>query len=112
MSKTQAELIDRALQKLGVLGAGQTAETEDSDLLEAEIQPLMSDLSERNIYQWGDPDDIDDAAFLHLADLLSNSVARDYGKQQDEQLRVTAESRLRLLEPLVLSGQPLRAEYY
>lgn len=112
MSKTREQLVERALRKLGVLAAGQSAAPEDAQVVDAEIEPLMQDLAARNIYVWGDPDEIDDAAFIHLADILANSVARIFGAQQDEMVRVSAENRLRLLDTQVLSGQPLRVEYF
>lgn len=112
MSKTSAQLVARALNKLGAVGAGQAPSAEDAALVEDEIAPLMDDLMVRGIYAWGDPDAIDDAAFLHVADLLANSVARDFGRQQDETLRLMAEKRLRELEPMVLSGQAQKAEYF
>ena len=112
MTKTREELVERALRKLGALPAGQSAAPEDASLVDDEIDPLMQDLSQRGIYQWGDPDEIDDAAFIHLADILANSVARVFGVQQDEGLRISAENRLRLLDTQMLSGQPLKVDYY
>jgi hypothetical protein len=72
----------------------------------------MADLGQRNIYVWGDPEQIDDAAFVHLADILAYSVARVFGVQQDEVMRRSAENRLKLLDTQILSGQPLRVDYY
>jgi hypothetical protein len=72
----------------------------------------MSDLATRDIYQWGDPDQIDDDAFEHLADVLAIANARDFGKEPDEQSRMLAESRLRQLNLTFLSGQPQTTEYY
>jgi hypothetical protein len=112
MSKSRQELIERALQELGVVSAGQTAAAEDAALVEAEIDPVMSDLATRNVWQWGDPDEFEEDAFIHLAKLIGNSLARAYGVQPDEAKRLYCEGRLRLLSTVVLSGQPQRAEYY
>ncbi len=110
--KSRQELINRALVELGVVAAGQTAPAEDTAIVEAEIDAVMSDLASRNIWAWGDPDEFDDDAFIHLAKILANSVARAFGASPDEGLRINAETRLRLLDPPVLSGQHQRVEYY
>lgn len=112
MTKTRQQLVTRALQKLSVLAAGQTASAEDAQLVLDEIPPVMDDLAQRDIFSWGDPDQIEDAAFVHLADILANSVAADFGKPQDETLRLTAEKRLRALRLSMLSGQQQTAEYF
>jgi hypothetical protein len=112
MSKTRAQLVARALHKLGVIGAGQAPSAEDAALVDTEIGPVMADLAVRNVYQWGDEDEIDDAAFVHLADVVANSVAPDFGQPQDEVKRISAENRLRLLDPQMLSGQPVKVEYF
>lgn len=110
--KTREQLVNRALQKLGALAAGQTASAEDFETVNNEIEPIMSDLAVRSIYYWGDPDQIDDSSFIHLADIVANSVARDYGAAQDDNVRRAAEQRLRELNVQTLSGQPQTVEYF
>jgi hypothetical protein len=112
MTKTRLELVTRALEKQGIPGAGQTPEAEDIALVDKVVDPVMSDLATRDIYVWGNPDTLDEDAFEHLADLLSNAISRDYGNQPDEQRRLMAESRLRQLNLIFLSGQPQQTEYY
>jgi hypothetical protein len=110
--KTREELITRALQKLKVLAAGQTPSAEDAQVVDNEIIPVLSDLAERDIYLLGDPDQIEDSAFVHLADILANSVAGDFGKDQSEDLRLMAEARLRRLNAATISYQPQQTEYF
>jgi hypothetical protein len=112
MSKTQEELINRALEELGVLASGQTASAEDSAVIRNAISPVMSDLATRDIYTWGDPDVFEDDAFDHLGVILANARARVFGQQQDEQVRVLAESRLKQLRPAITSGSRQTAEYF
>jgi hypothetical protein len=112
MTKTREELIARALRKLGVVGAGQTPSAEDSAAVDEEIEPVMADLAVRGVYAWGDPDEIDDEAFVHLATILGNSVANDFGKPEDDAKREYAEMRLKLLDVKTLSGQPQKVDYY
>lgn len=110
--KTREQLVRRTLQKLKVLAAGQTPSAEDAQVVDDEIEPVLSDLSVRNIYHFGDPDQIEDEAFVHLADVLAQSVAADFGRDQDESMRILAENRLRRIQAETLSYQPLRVEYF
>lgn len=110
--KSRQALVNRALEELGVAGAGQTASAEDYDVINEAVEPVMSDLGTRDIWQWGDPDEYDEDAFEHLAVLLANAKARPFGKEPSEETRLRAESRLRQLRLYDLSGQAQTAEYF
>lgn len=110
--KSREQLVTRALQKLKVLAAGQTPSAEDAKVVDDDLEPVLSDLSTRNIYPFGDPDQIEENAFVHLADILANSVAADFGLDQNDAVRLAAESRLRELTAQTLSGQRLQSEYF
>ena len=112
MTKSREQLVSRALEELGVLAAGQAPSAEDAQTIDDEIDPVLEDLASRNIYTYGDLDSIDDNAFVHLAILLANSKAKVFGSMPDEGVRMLAETRLRMLTPAVVSGQPIRVEYY
>lgn len=110
--QTRQQLILRALQELGVVGAGQAASAEDAKIVDAEVEPALANLAQRGVWQWGDPDQIDDDAFIHLAKWLANSVAIAFGKAADENLRLLEEQALRELRPLIRSGEPLAVDYF
>jgi hypothetical protein len=110
-TKTRQELVRRALNKLGAIGAGQAPSAEDGALADGAVDPVLSDLSIRNIYAYGDPDHIEPEAFEHLADCIVFAIARDFGQMPDNDMRLLAESRLRQQHLTGLSGQPQRAEY-
>lgn len=110
--KSREQLVARALQELGVVGAGQAPAAEDAKTVNDEIGPLMSDLALRRVYAYGDPDQIADEHFVHLAVLLANSVAVSFGLAQDETKRLMAEGRLRDLRSVRDAGDPIRAEYF
>lgn len=112
MTKSRQELIERALEELGVISAGQTASSEDTAVIESEIDPVMGDLATRNVWQWGSSDEFDDDAFIHLAKILANSKARVFGVAPDETVRLMCERRLRELMITTLSGQRQTVEYY
>jgi hypothetical protein len=110
--KSRQQLVNRALEELGVVGAGQPASAEDYAVVNAAIESVMSDLATRDIWQWGNPDEYDEDAFEHLAVLLANAKARPFGKAPDEQVRLLAERRLRQLRPYDLSGQAQTTDYF
>lgn len=110
--KSREQLVTRALQKLKVLAAGQSPSAEDYQVVDDDLVPVLSDLSTRNIYPFGDPDQIEDNAFVHLADILANSVAADFGRDQNDTVRLAAEARLRELTAQTLSGQALQVDYF
>lgn len=109
---SRQQLILRALQKNGVVGAGQTASAEDVALVDVVIDPTMSDLATRDIWVWGAPDEFDDDASEHLAGILANATATDFGKSFDPALQEYLEKRLRRLSLYTLSGQPQRVDYF
>lgn len=112
MTKSRQELIERALEELGVKAAGVTPSADDVAVIESEIDPVMGDLATREVWQWGDGDEFDEDAFVHLAKLLANSKARVFGVAPDETVRLMCESRLRQLSLQTLSGQPQTVDYY
>lgn len=112
MTKTRQDLVNRALRMLGALPTGQAAAPEDYQTVNGTLESVMSDLATRDIWQWGDPDQIDEDAFEHLAGIMKQANARDFGLEPEEQVRLLLESRLRQLNLTFLSGQPQTTEYF
>lgn len=110
--RSREDLVKRALQKLRVVGAGQAPEAEDYQLVDAAVPSVLSELSKRNIYPYGDPDQLEDDAFEHLATCLAQACADDFGVAADEGIRIRAENRLREITAETLSYQPLQATYF
>ncbi|WMT88276.1 hypothetical protein NO932_06605 [Pelagibacterium sp. 26DY04] len=110
--QSREQLVTRALREVGAVGAGQTPSAEDYEAMDAEVEPIMADLAQRNIWTWGDPDQIDDAAAVHLAKIIANSAARQFGNVPDDSVRLYNEARLRELRVVILSGQPQTTDYY
>jgi len=110
--KSREQLVLGALHELGVVASGQSAEAEDAQTVDALVEPMFANLATREVWQWGDPDQIDDDAFIYLAKWLANSVARPFGATPDENVRLLAEQSLRELKPIFLSGQPQTTEYF
>lgn len=110
--RTREQLINRTAEKLGILASGQTLSAEDTRIINDQIVPILSDLDVRGIYGFGSPDYIDDAPFEHLAGILANALAEDFGLVNDDTKRLYCERRLRELQPVALSGQAQQTEYY
>lgn len=109
---SREQLVFLALEELGVPGAGQTPSAEDAATVNNKLNSVMDDLAERGIWTWGDPDQIADAAAIHIAVCLAQASSRSFGQPKDENARLLAESRLRQLNILTLSGQPQQTEYF
>lgn len=110
--QSRQQLVLRALQELKVVGAGQPAAAEDAKIANDEVQPMLANLASRNIWQWGNPDSIDDDAFLHLAKWLANSIATAFGLPADENMRLLAEQNLRELKVTIRSGRQQTVDYF
>ncbi len=110
--KSREQLVLRALQALGVVGAGQQASAEDAKVVDDEVVPVLSDLARRNIYNFGDPDQVEEDAFVHLARILANSTAEQFGLPQSDETRLYAEGRLRELRAVRDAGDPIPALYF
>lgn len=111
-TKDRDELVQRAAQKLGIVGSGQSLEAEDGALIDDAVDALLSDLAARGVVYVADDEEIDAALFEYLAMLLANAVAEDFGKPMDAGKISFAEGRLRT----IASGGPTyevqKATYY
>jgi hypothetical protein len=112
MTKSREDLVNRALQKLKVVAAGQQPSAEDAQVVDDMVEPTLSELAARSIYAYGDPDQIEDECFESLAIVLAQACAEDFGVTGDETKRIRAENRLREIGAETLSGQPVKSEYY
>jgi len=79
MSKTRAQLIQRTLQRLGVVAENRPAFPNETAIVDDGIEPLIGELQQREIIYVGDPDDIDDAVYESLALLLADAVKGFFG---------------------------------
>lgn len=77
--KTAQELVNRVLVKLNVTATGQTPSAEDFDLVSDILPDFFDMMRTLNVVYIPDPDAIDGAIFLPLADRLAMEVAQDFG---------------------------------
>lgn len=113
MAKTRAQLVNRALQKLKVVRAGTAASAEVSQLVDGVVDGVMSSLATRQIFSWGDEDQLPDEAFEHLADCVAHASAGDFSKTYGDDIALRGyEAKLRELDLYALSYQPQQTEYF
>lgn len=112
MTKSREQLVNRALQKLKVVAAGQQPSAEDAQVVNDMVEPTLAKLSAKSIYAYGDPDQIEDECFEDLATVLAQTCAEDFGVSGDDGKRMRAENSLREIGAETLSYQPAQAEYF
>lgn len=119
MAKTSTELFNKALNLLGVVGAGQTASAEDTTIARDALQPLLSELALAEVaYIPVDPvdllsEDIPDEYFNGLAILLANDIGPNFGiPQVSEVERQTMMNRMRRVSARGPQGFVQEALYY
>ena len=111
-TKTREDLIRRSLREIGVLASGQTITAEDNATVDDDVDPMLADLAARGVYTGAaDPDQIPDEAYLHLAIILGQRVAGQFGLQRDLVAEKEAEKALRRLDPVEVV-ETLQALYF
>ncbi len=110
MTKTREQLVIRALNNLQI----ESRQASVIQRVDSFVESLMDDLGKRGLFSWGDEDELPEAEFEHLGGLLAIAAAANFGKKAmfTENDRVLLESRLRLLNGAVYSGQTLKTTYY
>jgi hypothetical protein len=94
MPKTRADLIAEVDSLLGITGVGDTLSAEDRAVIDAKIDPKISELSTRQIVYIADDENIEDEYFDALATLVAESVGPKFGRPRDLAVRLEAETRL------------------
>ena len=115
MPKTRRELVDRALDVLGVLASGQVPEVEDVARLDGYVETTIEDLLERDIIDIPDPEEIELSIFDDLAKVLANNAREGFGLANDPRLAATAQAaEKRLLEKswIAPTYKPLKTQYF
>lgn len=112
MPKTRLQLANRALEKLAIVGSGQSPAAEDTLKADGVINAFAEYISGVGIYTISDFAAIEDAAFEWLALYLAYFVAPDFGLPQNDAIRQSAEFHLRRLQSVEPTREPLVVEYF
>lgn len=111
-SLTRRELVDQAATKVGALGAGQTLEVEDLDVIDRYATQLFDQLGEDDILTIGDEAEIPASWSPYLAALLANLIGPDYGTPFDLAIKQMNEAILRRLVRATETFEPLQVDYF
>lgn len=111
-TKTRAELAQRALEKLLVVGAGQSPDSEDTERVDGVIDAVLADLEARQIVTVADVEEIELAVFEWIADILADSVAPDFGQGRDANKRAFAEAMLVRIGSSGPTRETLHVDYF
>lgn len=112
MAKTRANLVDRALEKLLVVGAGQTPDSEDQEKVDGVVDAVLGQLEDDEIFTVSDQSDIQLSAFEWIAEILAMAVASDFGQPTDMARREYAEKRLMRISSTNPTKEPLAVDYF
>jgi hypothetical protein len=112
MSRTRAQLVSKALSILQEEGAGQPTSSEDSELVDAAVEPLVAELQSAGVLVIGNLNAIDDDIFLPLARMIANEVGDDFGRPYSEDYRLLQERRIRRVVSQGPLYTPLATDYF
>lgn len=113
--KSRRDLIDRALEVLGVLAAGQVAANEDLARVDGYVDTTIADLTARDVVYVSDTQEFEPGIFDDLAKVLANNAREAFGLADDPRLAATAmaaENSLRIKSAQGPTYQRLRVEYF
>ena len=112
ITKTRADLIERAASELGVLPAGQPLSDEDAATLGALVDPLLQQLSLDDVAEIADSDAVPVEFFLPLARLLANEASSSFGIAYSLDAKLENERQLRRLTAARPTRERQKATYY
>lgn len=116
--KTQTELFNRALIKVGAVGSGQTASAEDVAIASAALGPLLAELAALSVVYVPvssdtSAEEIPDESFQGLATLLAMDIAAEFGMPAPaDEARQNAMNVLRRINAQRPSYETLEATYF
>ncbi len=111
-TKTRAQLVREAADKLNIVGTGQSLEAEYSEKIDNNVDPLFAQLASDDIAVVVSDDLIPSEWFDALAGLLANVSAPIAGKDFDPGAKEYYELRLRRLTANGPSYEVQEAEYF
>jgi hypothetical protein len=119
MPKSQTELCIRALNKVGVVGGGQSPAAEDLALVQDALAPLVAELSSLGVVTSIDLSDdtdaleIDDDIFQGVATVLALDIGPEFGKPMASDVdRQSAMNVLRRITACRPTYQVLPGKFY
>lgn len=105
--RTQADLLQEVLENLGVLAAGQTAETEDLARVSEKLPSIVSTLGATEVVYVPDINNIPDEWFIPLANCVTYYCKAKFGITGDAAVQVDQDYQVALLQFRIMNrGRP------
>ena len=111
-TKTRAQLVAEAAECLQIVGAGQSLDDEDADLIDGKVDTLIEQLSVDEVVEIDNVEEIPSEYFDALGQLLANSCATKFGLPYDPGKKATFEAQLVRLTASRPTRERLETEYY
>lgn len=111
MAKTKAQLATSVLRKLKILQAEETANADDSTLVQTIYSDRLQALYDKELAYWPE-DSIPEEVFRYLVTLIANECAPEFHQGFDPGLERYAEMKLAEHVAKSDSGEPTQAVYF
>lgn len=117
MAYDTARLVRDVAERLGVAGDGQPVDPDDEARIRNSLTEVVEDLHARDVFSFADLEDIEPAAFGHLAAIVASSVSDRFSVDDALAARLggraqVAEMKLRVITALQFSGATTSALFY
>lgn len=112
ITKTRAELVREAADKLNIVGTGQILEAEYAEKIDANVDPLLAQLATDGVCNVVNDESIPAEWFDALAGLLGNICAPVGGSNYNPQIKDFYETQLRRLTSSGPTYAVQEAEYF
>lgn len=112
ITKTRAQLIERAGINLGLVQPGEALSSDDYNTLDNLVDPTIEQLSFDNIVVVQDADAIETQLFLPLAAVLANMAGPSFGAPINDQALIRDQNTLRRLGATRPTYAPIQTEYF
>lgn len=86
---TVAQIVDKALDRLGVLGTGQTSQSEDVERLTAAYNEVYAALSAKNLTTWDIDEQVPDEYVNPVVSMVAFARVDDYSVPDAKYQRIT-----------------------
>lgn len=111
-TRTRAQLVARAADKLFLTGNGQPLEADDSAFIDLRVDELIEQLSADGVVDIPDLSEIDVRYFNPLAELLANVCATEFGQVYSPERKLQFEAELRRTSASRPTYEAQRVDYF
>ena len=87
-TRTSQDIVHGALERIGVLVAGQAADAEDFDYVDKELTSIFFKLAALNICAIPDPDNIPPHWYIDLCDIVAGECAMKFGVNEEAYVKL------------------------